>query len=131
VRIPQNKVNQLRKILDAANRLTMSLGREASLEEVIEILQKSEDPDLKTLNSNVISDVMGADKKPTSLDAHFDSDAPGDSGTLHDILASPDHRTDDFMDLEGMKSVVSRLVSTLAPLPKEIVLRRDVHNNRI
>lgn len=124
VRIPQNKVNELRKILDAANKLTMSLGREASIDEVIEQMQKLNDPDLKTLNSNVILDVLSADKKPSSLDAHFDSNSPGDSGTLHDLLPSTDFRTDDFMDLEGMKNMVSRLVSTLAPLPREIVLRK-------
>ena len=124
VRIPQNKVNELRKILDAANRLTMSLGREASIDEVIEQMQKSGDPDLKTLNSNVILDVLSADKKPTSMDAHFDTNSPGDSGTLHDLLPSGDFDPDDFVNLENMRNVISRLVDTLAPLPKDIVLRR-------
>lgn len=124
VRIPQNKVADLRKIFDAANKLTMSLGREATLEEIIEHIQSSGDYDSKNINSHTILDILGADTRATSMDAHFDANSPSESGTLHDVLPSTDFRTDDFMDLDGMRNIITRLVSTLGPLPREIVLRK-------
>ena len=124
VRIPQNKTNELRAILDAAAKLTMNLGRDATMDEVLEHLREINDPRIKTVDSNIIRDAMEADKKPASLDMHFDSSNPGDSGTLHDILPSTDFKTDEFANQESMKSLVERLTGSLTPLQRQIVLRK-------
>jgi RNA polymerase primary sigma factor len=131
VRIPQNKTNELRAILDAAAKLTMNLGRDATMDEVLEHLREIQDPRIKTVDSGVIRDAMSADQKPSSLDVHFDSSNPGDSGTLHDIIPSPDFKTDDFAHQENMKSLVERLTGSLTPLQREIVLRKHGIGNTI
>lgn len=131
IRIPSNKIAELRAILDEAGKLTMSLGRDATVDEVIEHLREMKDVRIKTMDTNIIRDALGADKKPSSLDYQFDSANPGDSGTLHDIIASNDFPTDEFINKENTKSLVESLTGTLSPLQKEIVLRKHGINNKV
>lgn len=131
IRIPSNKIAELRAILDEAGKLTMSLGRDATVDEVIEHLRETKDVRIKTMDTNIIRDALGADKKPSSLDYQFDSANPGDSGTLHDIIASNDFQTDEFINKENTKSLIENLTGTLSPLQKEIVLRKHGINNKV
>lgn len=131
IRIPSNKIAELRAILDEAGKLTMSLGRDATVDEVIEHLREMKDVRIKTMDTNIIRDALEADKKPSSLDYQFDSANPGDSGTLHDIIASNDFPTDEFINKENTKSLVESLTGTLSPLQKEIVLRKHGINNKV
>jgi RNA polymerase primary sigma factor len=125
VRIPQNKTNELRAIMEATNTLTMKLGREASLEEVMEHLKELGDQRVKSLsidNSNIMS-VINADRRHASLDAPFQSDGSNDN-TMHDILASDFSSTDSFAVAENMDKMTKILTAGLTPIAKTIVLRR-------
>ena len=125
VRIPQNKSNELRVIMEATNTLTMKLGREASVEEVMAHLQETGDERVKSLsidNNNVMS-VINADRRHSSLDAPFKNDGSNDN-TMHDILASDYSSADSFCVAENMEKMTKLLTANLSPMMKEIVTRR-------
>ena len=125
VRIPQNKRNELRVIMEATNLLTVKLGREATLEEAMENLKKIGDQRVKSLfvdGSNIMS-VLNADRKHTSLDAPFKNDGSNDN-TMHDTLASDLSSADSFCVEENMESMTKLLITGLSPIEKNIILRR-------
>lgn len=125
VRIPQNKTNELRAIMEATNALTMKLGREATLDEVMEYVHETGDIRVKSLSidkSNIMS-VLNADRKHSSLDAPFKNDGSNDN-TMHDTLASDGDSTDSFCVAENMESMTRLLTATLSPIAKTVVLRR-------
>ena len=125
VRIPQNKTNEIRAIMEVTNTLTMKLGREATIEEVMEYVEDTGDIRVKSLSidrSNIMS-VMNADRKPASLDAPFKNDGSNDS-TMHDTLASDLSSADSFSIAENMEKMTKILTATLSPIAKTIVLRR-------
>jgi len=125
VRIPQNKSNELRVIMEATNALSMKLGREASVEEVMAHLQETGDERVKSLsidNSNVMS-VINADRRHSSLDAPFSNDGSNDN-TMHDILASDYSSADSFCVAENMEKMTKLLTANLSPIMRQIVMRR-------
>jgi len=125
VRIPQNKTNEIRAIMEVTNTLTMKLGREATIEEVMEYVKDTGDIRVKSLSidrSNIMS-VMNADRKPASLDAPFKNDGSNDS-TMHDVIASDLSSADSFSVAENMEKMTKMLTATLSPIAKTIVLRR-------
>jgi RNA polymerase primary sigma factor len=125
VRIPQNKTNEIRAIMEVTNTLTMKLGREATIEEVMEYVEDTGDIRVKSLSidrSNIMS-VMNADRKPASLDAPFKNDGSNDS-TMHDVIASDLSSADSFCVAENMESMTKLLIAGLSPIAKSIVLRR-------
>ena len=125
IRIPQNKTSELRVIMEATNMLTSELGREATLEEVMEYVHKTGDTHGKSLsiNSSNIMSVLNADRKHASLDAPFKNDGSNDS-TMHDTLASDINSADSFCVAENMESMTKLLTANLSPIAKSIVLRR-------
>lgn len=125
IRIPQNKTSELRVIMEATNMLTSELGRDATLEEVMEYVHKTGDTHGKSLsiNSSNIMSVLNADRKHASLDAPFKNDGSNDS-TMHDTLASDINSADSFCVAENMESMTKLLTANLSPIAKSIVLRR-------
>ena len=125
IRIPQNKTSELRVIMEATNMLTSELGREATLEVVMEYVHKTGDTHGKSLsiNSSNIMSVLNADRKHASLDAPFKNDGSNDS-TMHDTLASDINSADSFCVAENMESMTKLLTANLSPIAKSIVLRR-------
>ena len=125
VRIPQNKTSELRVIMEATNMLTSELGRDATLEEVMEYVHKTGDTHGKSLsiNSSNIMSVLNADRKHASLDAPFKNDGSNDS-TMHDTLASDINSADSFCVAENMEGMTKLLTANLSPIAKSIVLRR-------
>jgi len=125
VRVPINKSNKLRAIMEATNSLTMKLGREATLEEVMEHLKESGDQRVKSLsidNSNIMS-VINADRRHSSLDAPFKNDESNDS-TMHDVIASDLSSADSFSVAENREKMTKMLTATLSPIAKNVVLKR-------
>ena len=125
IRIPQNKTSELRVIMEATNMLTSELGRDATLEEVMEYVHKTGDTHGKSLsiNSSNIMSVLNADRKHASLDAPFKNDGSNDS-TMHDTLASDINSADSFCVAENMEGMTKLLTANLSPIAKSIVLRR-------
>ena len=125
IRIPQNKTSELRVIMEATNMLTSELGRDATLEEVMEYGHKTGDTHGKSLsiNSSNIMSVLNADRKHASLDAPFKNDGSNDS-TMHDTLASDINSADSFCVAENMEGMTKLLTANLSPIAKSIVLRR-------
>jgi len=125
VRIPQNKTNEIRAIMEVTNTLTMKLGREATIEEVMEYVEDTGDIRVKSLSidrSNIMS-VMNADRKPASLDAPFKNDGSNDS-TMHDVIASDLSSADSFSVAENREKMTKMLTATLSPIAKNVVLKR-------
>ena len=130
IRIPQNKILALRGIFDTAGKLTMEMGREATLEEIIEKLKESNDPKFKTLDNIAINDMMCADNMPSSLDAQFTS-GTSEGGTLYDLIPSKENLPDHDLDIESVRDVIERLVSSLSPVAQIIVKRRHGIGNKV
>lgn len=125
VRVPINKSNELRAIMDATNSLSMKLGREATLDEVMEHIKETGDLRVKSLSINTsnVMNVINADCRHASLDAPFINDGSND-GTMHDTLAGDSVSTDSFCFTENMERMTRLLVSKLSPIERIVVLRR-------
>jgi len=124
IRIPPNKVNALRKVLDVASKLTAEQGVEPTMEEITKYIKDRGDVDSNLFDPNILKEAMNADRRPASLDMQLDSGSPGDGGTLHDVIPSKDFRIEDFMNLEEMETSIIELTSCLSPLEKTIVLKK-------
>jgi len=125
VRIPQNKISELRAMLDVMNILDMKLGREATLEEAMEYMEETEDTRVKSLafDKSNITRVMNANSKHDSLDSPFKNDGSNDN-TIKDVLISDGDSTDSFCVTESMERMTKLLVAGLKPIEKTVVLRR-------
>jgi len=125
VRIPQNKISELRVMVDVMNILAMKLGREATVEEAMEYMEETEDTRIKSLTfdkSNIMR-VMNANAKHDSLDSPFKNDGSNDN-TIKDVLISDVSSTDSFCVTESMERMTKLLVAGLKPIEKTVVLRR-------
>ncbi len=123
IRIPQNKTNELRAILEETNTLSMKLGREATFEEVMESMIEKGNEKIKTMELGTLKNVVLADKRPTSLDAPIMNDGSSDS-TMYDLIASDGESTDSFASIDSMDKMTKILTAGLTPIAKTIVLRR-------
>lgn len=123
IRIPQNKTNELRAIVEETNNLTMKLGRDATFEEVMEEIREKGSERIKSADLSNLRIVMNADRNPASLDAPFKNDGSNDN-TMHDVLASDGAGTDSLCLRESMSRMTEILTSSLKPIERTIVLRR-------
>jgi len=102
IRIPQNKTNELRAILEETNTLSMKLGREATFEEVMESMIEKGNEKIKTMELGTLKNVVLAD----------------------DLIASDGESTDSFASIDSMDKMTKILTAGLTPIAKTIVLRR-------
>jgi len=123
IRIPQNKTNELRAIVEETNNLSMKLGREATFEEVMEEIKEKGSERIKSMDLSNLRIVMNADRNPSSLDAPFKNDGSNDN-TMHDVLASEDEGTDSSCMRESMGRMTEILTANLKPIERMIVLRK-------
>jgi len=123
IRIPQNKTNELRAIMEESNNLTMKLGREATFEEVMEAIEEKGSERIKSMDLHSLRIVMNADKNPASMDAPFKNDGSNDN-TMHDVLASDANGADNICMKESLGRMTEVLTAGLKPMERMIVLRR-------
>lgn len=120
VRIPINQINNIKNLMDATNKLSTELGREATFEEALEHIQE-ENPKYQSLRIDTVKKAIVADIRPSSFNAPLTSES---SDTMLDVFdggyESPDHA----MEVEGVRQMIENLANELPPQLKEIVMRR-------
>jgi RNA polymerase primary sigma factor len=129
VRIPSNRVQQLKAIKDAQSKLIVTEGRDIPMEEAIEYLKKSGDEKFKNLDSLNIESFLTADIKPHSLSASLSSD--DDSTTWNDVIADQSESPEDFVLKSSGSEFLRELIHILSPLEQEIVIRYHGLNGEI
>ena len=116
VRLPANKLNGLSKLEKRINDLEQKLGRSVDISEVIEEYGDdlgSEDLELLDALSTYST---------SSMDRDVNSDETGT--TLGDLIAddSPKSATDYYINTEDIKSEVTRILDSLKPRTKRIMI---------
>jgi RNA polymerase primary sigma factor len=125
VRIPQNKIQELRVMQDMMNKMSTELGREPILEEVIAYAEETGDPRLKSLSfdpTNAMM-VMNASRKHNSLNEPINNDENSEN-TIQDTLASELASTDTSSIEESKEKMTRLLIAGLTPIEKAVVLKR-------
>jgi RNA polymerase primary sigma factor len=129
VRIPTNKVQQLKAIKDIQSKLVVTTGRDISMEEAIEHLKASGDERFKNFDMLNLDFVLTADNKPHSLNSTLSSD--GDSITWEDVIPSQIESPEaQVMKSSGFELLMDFL-HVLNPVEKEIVLRHHGLNGQL
>lgn len=110
VRLPLNRVGQLNKIGRAMSSLEQNLEREASTEELAEVLE---------LNANEISDTLSMGGRHLSIDAPFNQ---GDDNRLLDVIHNETQPAPDsgLMD-ESLRKEIDRALGTLTPREAQVL----------
>jgi RNA polymerase primary sigma factor len=113
VRVPSNKISDLQKLSRAAETIEQETQREATLEELAEVMH---------IEVEDIENIKSASTKQVSLDAPFEEN---DSNCLLDILKDPNVEAAD-KELDHDKSLeieMKKLFSSLTDQEREVIRR--------
>lgn len=121
VRIPTNKVQQLKAIKETQSKLTNLTGRDIPMEEAISHLKESGDERFKSFDITSLDYILTADNRPHSLNAQLSSET--DSTTWEDVIASQlESPEDQVVKISGSDFLI-QFLHILHPIEEEIVLR--------
>jgi RNA polymerase primary sigma factor len=129
VRIPTNKVQQLKAIKDIQSKLVVTTGRDISMEEAIEHLKASGDERFKNFDMMDLDFVLTADNKPHSLNSTLSSD--GDSITWEDVIPSQIESPEAQVMKSSEFELLMDFLHVLDPVEKEIVLKHHGLNGQL
>ena len=113
VRLPINRVNDLRKATTMANKMEQELGRTVTLSEAIEQLNPDD------LNGDLKSLKVAGSLFVDSLDRDISDD--DSKATIGDLIAS-DNTTDDEVNLSDVKQQIIKLLDTIKPREKTVIV---------
>jgi RNA polymerase primary sigma factor len=129
VRIPTNKVQQLKAIKDVKSKLVVTTGRDISMEEAIEHLKASGDERFKNFDMMDLDFVLTADNKPHSLNSTLSSD--GDSITWEDVIPSQIESPEAQVMKSSEFELLMDFLHVLDSVEKEIVLKHHGLNGQL
>jgi RNA polymerase primary sigma factor len=110
VRLPLNKIGILNKYANAVSRLEQSLGRQPSMDEIVESIG-DEKSDFASLKGHMF--------KHSSLDARISEE---DSPTMGEMMTSDDfERPDELLVTESLKIDIKRSISRLNPMERDVL----------
>ncbi len=110
IRLPLNKIGLLNKIKKAKSILDQKLEREASVEEIAELVEATEDE---------IRIALSSSNRTVSTDAPFSNN---EDTTLTDVLFNPDNpQPDNNLMASSLSTEVKRALSTLTDREREVV----------
>jgi RNA polymerase primary sigma factor len=121
VRIPTNKVQQIKAVRNAQSKLAATMGRDISVEEAVEYL-KSDDKRYKNLNEKSLDSVLVADNRPHSLGAAISS-GDNHSTTWEDVIESQIESPEDQIMKSSRFELLMDFLHILNPVEKEIIFR--------
>jgi RNA polymerase primary sigma factor len=110
VRLPQNKMAELRKIQEAGIKLAQDFGREPTAEELAQVMGSS---------AASIEKVSGLNSKHLSLDAPM---IDGEEGTLKEVLPDESPLADEEVIRNSMLSVLDDCLQSLRPREREVLM---------
>lgn len=129
VRIPTNKVQQLKAIKETQSKLAVLTGRDIPMEEAIAHLKESGDDRFKSFDITNLDYIITADNKPHSLNAQLSSET--DSTTWEDIIPSQMESPEDQAVKTSRTEFLTQFLHILHPMEEEIVLRHHGINNTL
>jgi RNA polymerase primary sigma factor len=110
IRLPLNKIGLLNKIKKAKSILDQKLEREASVEEIAELVEATEDEIRIALSSST---------RTVSTDAPFSNN---EDTTLTDVLFNPDNpQPDTDLMASSLSTEIKRALATLTDREKEVI----------
>jgi RNA polymerase primary sigma factor len=109
VRLPQNKMADLRKLQEASIRWTQENGREPSTEELAEFVDRPEEE---------VEMVLAAGARHVSLDAPM---VDGEEGSLKDVIAIDSPAADDEIVRASLIAAVDECLQKLHPREREVL----------
>ena len=110
VRLPQNKMAELRKIQEAGIKLTQDFGREPTADELAESMGVS---------AASIEKVSGLNSKHVSLDAPM---VDGEEGTLKEVLTDDSPLADEAVIRSTMMEALDDCLNHLRPREREVLM---------
>ncbi len=110
VRLPQNKMAELRKIQEAGIKLTQDFGREPTANELAESMGVS---------AASIEKVSGLNSKHISLDAPM---IDGEEGTLKEVLSGDGAQADENVIRSTMLAALDDCLNYLRPREREVLM---------
>lgn len=113
IKLPSNRLNALPKFNEAINRMSQELGREPSIEDLIDNLDEYTEREIENLMEVKTIGTSSMDKTLS---------ADGDGGTLHDVLENPDTKATDSLMIDNQnEEVFNNLLSTLKPKQEDVI----------
>jgi RNA polymerase primary sigma factor len=109
VRLPQNKMADLRKLQEASIRWTQENGREPSTEELSIFVERPEEE---------IEMILAAGSRHVSLDAPM---VDGEEGSLKDVIAIDSPAADDEILRASLNSAMDDCLAKLHPREREVI----------
>jgi RNA polymerase primary sigma factor len=109
VRLPQNKMADLRKLQEASIRWTQENGREPSTEELATFVERPEEE---------IEMILAAGSRHVSLDAPM---VDGEEGSLKDVLAIDSPAADEEILRSSLNSAMDDCLAKLHPREREVI----------
>jgi RNA polymerase primary sigma factor len=122
IKIPVNKVQELKLVFDMGAKIESELGREPSLEEILFRLQDSGDIRFKNMSVHTIQQMMEADIRPKSLDAPINTDS--NSAVYEEMIGSEDPEIEGSMQAKTLRVMIERMITVLTPEEGEVVMRK-------
>ena len=110
VRLPQNKMAELRKIQEAGIKLAQEFGREPTSEELAQSMGTS---------AAAIEKVSGLNSKHVSLDAPM---VDGEDGTLKEVLPDDAPLADEEVIRNSMLEALDDCLASLRPREREVIM---------
>lgn len=110
VRLPQNKMAELRKIQEAGIKLAQDFGREPTADELAQAMGTS---------AAAIEKVSGLNSKHVSLDAPM---VDGEEGTLKEVLSDDAPLADEEVIRSSMLEALDGCLQGLRPREREVIM---------
>jgi RNA polymerase primary sigma factor len=109
VRLPQNKLGEIRKVVDAAARLEQKLGRQPTSEELAEELETS---------AEKVETFLALEGRSLSLDAPLQD---GEDNTLMEVLSNDDPATDEPLMEKSLSEELEMLLNQLEKRERDVL----------
>ncbi|MEM0998709.1 MAG: RNA polymerase sigma factor RpoD/SigA [Bacteroidota bacterium] len=109
VRLPQNKLGEIRKVVDAASRLEQKLGRQPTSEELAEALETS---------AEKVENFLALEGRSLSLDAPLQD---GEDNTLMEVLSNDDPATDEPLMEKSLSEELEMLLNQLEKRERDVL----------
>lgn len=109
VRLPQNKLGEIRKVVDAAARLEQKLGRAPTSEELAEVLETT---------AEKVENFMSLESRSLSLDAPLQD---GEDNTLMEVLSNNEPATDEPLMEKSLSEELEMLLGQLEKREQDVL----------
>lgn len=109
VRLPQNKLGEIRKVVDAAARLEQKFGRAPTSEELAEVLETT---------AEKVENFMSLESRSLSLDAPLQD---GEDNTLMEVLSNNEPATDEPLMEKSLSEELEMLLGQLEKREQDVL----------